>query len=271
MTLATRLELVAKEITCLQARLDERAEAHKTSEAERQRLEWELLARDERIATLEEQLAEALERPSPEAAPLPAPMPAPLPPTASAPLVAESAPRPSGILGRFKRGKKTDDVPAPDSREAEFVEEEELESVPEPEPITPPSEPTIVAKRFAPQEFLSRLPDLDDTQLDLLNFGVAQLDDEGIVVAINLRESVCTGVSRPDAMDIDYFGEALSTADGASLRKKLRQGAAKGKLDVPVLTNLNEGEETVRAIVHLYRHSASKTNWALIRRESDGK
>ena len=266
MMLAMRLERVAKETVCLQARLEEQAGALRACQGERMRLERTLSERDERLAALEIRLAEALAMPATPVAVLETP-PVPAVAYEAEPEPPARATRPGGLLGRLKRGRKTDDVPAPFD---EPIAETTIEPTPEPEEAPAPV-PQIVARRFAPQEFLNRLPDLDDAQLDLLNFGVAQLGDDGAVIALNHRESACTGVSRADALNRRYFGEILAAADGKKLQQKLVQGAGKGKLDLPLLTSLDEGAETVRAIVHLFRHEASGTNWALVRRESDGK
>lgn len=120
---------------------------------------------------------------------------------------------------------------------------------------------TAPLPRFAPREFLASLPGLDDDQLDLATFGIAQLDDDGAIVALNHQGTALLNTDKNTALDKILFHLVLPDTDVAT---QFDEGISAGKLDtvLPV-----EGGFTV----HLFRHSKSRTNWALLRKQEGGE
>ncbi|MGC4046981.1 MAG: hypothetical protein QM758_24565 [Armatimonas sp.] len=111
--------------------------------------------------------------------------------------------------------------------------------------------------RFAPREFLASLPGLDDDQLDLAAFGIAQLDDDGGIVALNQQGATLLSIDKNEALDQVLFGAILPDPDAAA---RFVAGAVVGKLDVVLLVERD-------LTVHLFRHAKSRTNWALLRKQ----
>jgi hypothetical protein len=280
--LSEELEQVRAERGALLATLEEEraalAAARTALETERARLhERKPLPVPESVVTLPD------DTPQPEPIPAAASLPAPAVVVAEPPT--PRLPSPRNLLGKLKFGARKSAAEEPKVVEiteatevveiaevAEPVEAPEPEL--EPEPVKAPksaprasqrSRATAAGKaeslpRFASREFLSSLPRLDDDQLDLTAFGIAQLGDDAGIIMLNQQGAELLQVDRNQALDQVLF-DTLVPDTGADLC--FTEGVTSGKLDVVLAT---EGG----LALHLFRHGKSRTNWVLLRRREQG-
>jgi photoactive yellow protein len=124
---------------------------------------------------------------------------------------------------------------------------------------------------FVPPELLANLPSMKQTQMDMLDFGCIKLDDEGRILNYNRWQGEFAGVDPQEALRKNFFRELAPCTNNRLVFGRFKQGVTDGALDVVVSYAFTYKMRPTLVKVHLYRDSATRTNWILVRRVGGNK
>jgi photoactive yellow protein len=116
-----------------------------------------------------------------------------------------------------------------------------------------------------PPELLGRLASMTEAQLDALQLGVVQLDDEGGVLQYNSFEETFAERRRDDVKGRNFFTEVAPCTNNSLLREPFLQGVDSGELDLEIDYAFTY-KMALRAVsLRLFRDPLTATNWLLVR------
>lgn len=136
----------------------------------------------------------------------------------------------------------------------------------------PPTLPVPArAVPVAPPEILARLPRLSASEVDRFDFGCIRVSDQGIVEVYNKWESDFAGVPQASAIGRNFFRELAPCTNNRLIFGRFKEGVAQDDLNTIVSYAFTYKMRPTLVRVHLYRDSATKTNWVLVQKhETNG-
>lgn len=124
---------------------------------------------------------------------------------------------------------------------------------------------------FVPQELLSNLPNMKQSQLDMLDFGAIRVNDEGVILSYNRWQSEFAQVDQDEALGKNFFRELAPCTNNRLVFGRFKQGVADGSLDVVVSYAFTYRMRPTLVKVHLYREPKTRANWILVARVGGNK
>jgi photoactive yellow protein len=124
---------------------------------------------------------------------------------------------------------------------------------------------------FAPQELLTNLPNMKQSQLDMLDFGCIRVSDEGKILSYNRWQSEFAQVNQDEALGKNFFRELAPCTNNRLVFGRFKQGVADGSLDVVVSYAFTYRMRPTLVKVHLYREPKTRSNWVLVARVGGNK
>jgi photoactive yellow protein len=124
---------------------------------------------------------------------------------------------------------------------------------------------------WVPLELLGNLPQMKQTQLDMLDFGCVKVDDEGKILGYNRWQSEFANVAVDEAVGKNFFRELAPCTNNRLVFGRFKQGVAGGSLDVVVSYAFTYRMRPTLVKVHLYREPKTRTNWVMVRRVGSSK
>lgn len=128
------------------------------------------------------------------------------------------------------------------------------------------------AARMAEREELSiapslgQLSDLTVDERDALDFGVVELDDDGVVLSYNRYEARLTGLEPEEAVGRQFFRDLAPCTNNSLFRGLFERGIAEGELNHLFPYTFTYRMRPTNVKVHLYRDASRATNWLLVKR-----
>jgi photoactive yellow protein len=102
-------------------------------------------------------------------------------------------------------------------------------------------------------------------QLDGANFGVIQVDDDGVVQFFNRYESELSGVTKDQAEGSNFFTEVAPCTNNRLFRGRFKKGVRRGELDEEFTYTYTYKMRPTLVNVHLYRDEAGH-NWITVQK-----
>jgi len=119
---------------------------------------------------------------------------------------------------------------------------------------------------FVPAELFRMLGSLSRADADACDFGVIRLDDAGKVVMVNRYQSDLGGVPVPQFEGKHYFTQIAPCTNNGLFYGTFKKGVAAGQLNVTFAYTFTFKMKPTNVRVHMYRDSASGTNWVFVAR-----
>ena len=116
------------------------------------------------------------------------------------------------------------------------------------------------------EAFPASLARMSREEVDELEFGVVQLDDDGDVILYNRWESEFTGYSVESVEGKSFFGKVAPCTNNDLVYGAFRRGVDEGKLDEELDYTFTYKMEPRNVHLRLYRHADSKTNWLIVKK-----
>ena len=107
--------------------------------------------------------------------------------------------------------------------------------------------------------------------LDALDYGCVKVSDDGIVQFYNRWESEFAGVPKEAAVGKNFFRELAPCTNNRLIYGRFKKGVAADELDVVVSYAFTYKMRPTLVDVHLFRETATKTNWLLVRKTDAAK
>ena len=114
--------------------------------------------------------------------------------------------------------------------------------------------------------FLASVPYMKRSEIDALDFGVIQLDDDGVVLVYNSWESGFTGFSVETVEGKFFFRKVAPCTNNDLVYGAFRRGVDEGVLDTELDYTFTYRMEPRNVHLHLYRHPETRTNWIFVRK-----
>ena len=124
---------------------------------------------------------------------------------------------------------------------------------------------------FVPADMPQKLPLMSRSEVDAMDFGITQVDDDGIIQLYNRYGSDLTNITPAEAEGRNFFTQAVPCCNNRLLYGKFKDGIIMGSLDIVMPYTFTYKLKLTNVMIHLYRDRATKTNWILVqRRNSEG-
>ncbi len=102
-------------------------------------------------------------------------------------------------------------------------------------------------------------------QLDALDIGVIQLDDEGTVLQYNAFEEEFANRRREDVVGTNFFTQVAPCTNNRLLYGRFLAGVEQGSFDFHVSYTFTYKMSPRVVSLHVFRDEGSSTNWLLVR------
>lgn len=123
--------------------------------------------------------------------------------------------------------------------------------------------PDDVSLAFGADGVGEALRHASEKQLNAADFGIIQVDDEGMVAFFNRYESELSGVDPSDAEGSNFFTEVAPCTNNRLFRGRFKKGVRRGDLDETFTYTYTYKMRPTLVEVHLYRDEASN-NWIMV-------
>ena len=113
-------------------------------------------------------------------------------------------------------------------------------------------------------DLLQRLPLLSEGELNSLELGVVEIDDEGKILSYNSWESRLSGLSRAQVIGRNFFTQVAPCTNNSLVYGSFVEGIRKGVLDWASPYTFTYRMNPTPVQLRLYRHEGTGTNWVLV-------
>lgn len=118
--------------------------------------------------------------------------------------------------------------------------------------------------RIAP--VLGQLNDLSHAERDALEYGLVELDDDGVVLSYNRYESELSGLDPEDALGRHFFRDLAPCTNNGLFRGVFERGVREGRLNHLFPYTFTYRMRPTNVKVHLFRDAAAGANFLLVKR-----
>ena len=114
-------------------------------------------------------------------------------------------------------------------------------------------------------EDAAQVPSMTSWQLDAVEFGVVQLDDEGTVLQYNSFEEEFANRRREDVIGTNFFTQVAPCTNNRLLYGRFLEGVERGSFDFHMDYTFTYKMAPRIVALHVFRDEDSSTNWLLVR------
>lgn len=119
---------------------------------------------------------------------------------------------------------------------------------------------------FVPADIVRRLGTLDQAAADQCDFGIVEVDDNGLIRLYNRWEQQLAGISLQQAQGRNFFVDVAPCTNNRLFLGRFRQGVQTGSLDVGFNYTFTYKIRPTSVAIHMYRHAASQRNYVFVKR-----
>jgi photoactive yellow protein len=119
---------------------------------------------------------------------------------------------------------------------------------------------------FVPADIVRRLGNLDQAAADECDFGIVEVDDNGLIRLYNRWEQQLAGISLQQAQGRNFFIDVAPCTNNRLFLGRFRQGVQTGSLDVGFNYTFTYKIRPTSVSIHMYRHAASQRNYVFVKR-----
>ena len=113
-------------------------------------------------------------------------------------------------------------------------------------------------------DILHQLARMSSAELDSLEFGVVQIDDDGTILQYNRYEEDFAGRRRGDVVGRHFFTDVAPCTNNRLLYGRFKTGVAEGRLDLTMDYTFTYKMAPRVVSLRLARDGSSQTNWLLV-------
>lgn len=151
----------------------------------------------------------------------------------------------------------------PRLRAVEDFGDEDASPDPDPEASTATADVSSIS--FEDDDLAAKAMQADESTLDRADFGVIQVDDDGIVQFFNKYESELSGVDPSKAEGKNFFNELAPCSNNRLFRGRFKEGIRKGDLDERFTYTYTYKMRPTLVEVRLCRSGDSR-NWIFVQK-----
>lgn len=122
---------------------------------------------------------------------------------------------------------------------------------------------------FVDDATLDELPNMSEDELDELDFGAVQVDDDGVVQQYNRYESEMADVEKEEALGNNFFTEVAPCTNNQLFYGAFEDGVADGELDQEMDYTFTFKMDPTNVKIRLYHEQDSETNWVLVKLKNE--
>ena len=119
---------------------------------------------------------------------------------------------------------------------------------------------------FGTPELLAKLPAMSREEIDALNFGVIKVNNAGVVEVYNRYESELACVPPAKAEGRNFFTQIAPCTNNRLILGRFKEGVLSGEMDATIPYTFTYKMRPTNVNIHLYRDSATETNWVLVQK-----
>jgi photoactive yellow protein len=125
--------------------------------------------------------------------------------------------------------------------------------------------PSVDELHYDDESVGEKLRHATDEQLNGANFGIIQIDDDGVVQFFNAYESELSGVDPDDAEGNNFFTQVAPCTNTLLFRGRFKKGVRRGELDETFSYTYTYKMRPTLVDVRLYRDEAGH-NWIMVQK-----
>jgi photoactive yellow protein len=127
---------------------------------------------------------------------------------------------------------------------------------------------TLMAKNmaFVDDNVRQQIPYMRENELDNLDFGVIQVDDNGGIKSYNRYESQITGTPRDKAMSANFFTDVAPCTNNSLFLGVFKKGVGQASMNTIFPYTFTYRMKPTNVLIHLYRCPRTNTNWILVKK-----
>ena len=121
--------------------------------------------------------------------------------------------------------------------------------------------------RFASDDILNDIPNMTESELDMLPFGVIGLDDKGFVLQYNEYETKLANRSRAETIGKAFFKEVAPCTNSPIFSGIFFEGVKQKNLQAFVSYFFDFKMTPTHVWIHMHRCTKSQSNWILVQKK----
>ncbi|WP_022834518.1 PAS domain-containing protein [Salisaeta longa] len=125
--------------------------------------------------------------------------------------------------------------------------------------------PEAVTLSFADDDLGEKLRHASAEARNAADFGIIQVDDEGIVQFFNRYESELSGIARDDAEGRNFFTDVAPCTNNRLFRGRFKKGVRRDQLDETFTYTYTYKMRPTLVEVNMYRDEAGN-NWFMVKK-----
>lgn len=122
------------------------------------------------------------------------------------------------------------------------------------------------AASFVPANILQSAASISRQEADACDFGIVKVDDTGVIQLYNRYEADLAGVAPSEAEGKNFFTQIAPCSNNSLFFGTFKKGVAAGNLNVTFPYTFTYKMKPTNVNIHLYRCSASNTNWIFVKK-----
>ena len=130
-------------------------------------------------------------------------------------------------------------------------------------PPEPGGEASDASLAFGDDDVGEALRHADAQELNAVQFGIIEVDDDGVVQFFNQYESDLSGVEPSEAEGRNFFTQVAPCTNNRLFRGRFRKGVRRGEMDETFTYTYTYKMRPTLVEVHLYRDEANN-NWIMV-------
>lgn len=122
------------------------------------------------------------------------------------------------------------------------------------------------AQAFVDEDQLEKLSDMTREEIDSADFGIIQVDDNGIIKQYNKYEANLAGLEISSVEGKNFFTQIAPCTNNRLFYGSFREGVAKQSLKLMFFYTFTYKMAPTNVKVFLYRNNKNNTNWILVKK-----
>jgi len=126
--------------------------------------------------------------------------------------------------------------------------------------------PDVSSISFGDDDIADKAMQADESTLNNVDFGIIQVDDDGVVHFFNKYESELSGVDPSNAKGKNFFNEVAPCSNNRLFRGRFKEGIRKGELDEQFTYTYTYKMRPTLVEIRLCRSSDGR-NWIFVQKQ----
>jgi len=125
---------------------------------------------------------------------------------------------------------------------------------------------SMAKSSFVSENVVARLPQMSAEELNQLDFGCVQVDDQGKILQFNRYEAELSGLEPSSVIGKNYFTQVAPCTNNDIFYGTFKKGVQENDLNSLFLYTFTYKMAPTNVKVHLYRDNSSASNWIMVKK-----